>query len=108
VISKHIDWATGHGIDAFSISWWTTGNDERTWDYHNKENLDTLLRNPLIKDIEFCILYEDYGRLPVKRIIYDYDPNGNEFIPLDDPQNMQRLLEDFNSLQILTSHIHNT
>ncbi|MGB9817439.1 MAG: glycoside hydrolase family 99-like domain-containing protein [Desulfurococcaceae archaeon] len=98
VISKHIDWATGHGIDAFSISWWTTGNDERTWDYHSKENLDTLLRNPLIKGIEFCILYEDYGRLPVKRIIYDYDPNGNEFIPLDDPQNMQRLLEDFKFL----------
>ncbi|MCR6669665.1 MAG: glycoside hydrolase family 99-like domain-containing protein, partial [archaeon YNP-WB-040] len=98
VISKHIDLATGHGIDAFSISWWTTGNDERTWDYHSKENLDTLLRNPLIKDIEFCILYEDYGRLPVKRIIYDYDPSGNEFIPLDDPQNMQRLLEDFKFL----------
>jgi len=98
VISKHIDWATGHGIDAFSISWWTTGKDERTWDYHSKENLDALLRNPLIKDIKFCILYEDYGRLPVKRVIYDYDPKGNEFIPLDDSKNVQRLLEDFNFL----------
>jgi len=29
VISKHIDWATGHGIDAFSISWWTTGRTKR-------------------------------------------------------------------------------
>jgi len=98
VISKHIDWATGHGIDAFSISWWTTGKDERTWDYHSKENLDALLRNPLIKDIKFCILYEDYGRLPVKKVIYDYDPKGNEFIPLDDSKNVQRLLEDFKFL----------
>jgi outer membrane murein-binding lipoprotein Lpp len=98
LISKHIDWATGHGIDAFSISWWTTGKDERTWDYHSKESLDALLRNPLIKDIKFCILYEDYGRLPVKKVIYDYDPNGNEFIPIDDPKNEQRLLEDFNFL----------
>ena len=43
VISKHIDWATGHGIDAFSVSWWTTGKDERTWDYHDIRNFESFL-----------------------------------------------------------------
>jgi hypothetical protein len=95
VISKHIDWATGHGIDAFSISWWTTGKDEKVNCYYEAENILRFLENPLSKDIKFCILYEDYGRLPVKNIIYDYDPRGNEFIPIDDSKNKARLIEDF-------------
>jgi hypothetical protein len=96
VISKHIDWATGHGIDAFSISWHTTGSDERTWDYHCTENLEAFLRNPLLNDMRFCILYEDHDRFPVKTITYDYDPvHGTELMPVDRAENKARLLEDF-------------
>jgi len=96
VIARHIDWATGHGIDAFSISWHTTGNDERTWDYHVTRNFESFLNNPLNKDIMFCILYEDYDRLRKKIITYEYDPvHGTELIPLDDPENKERLISDF-------------
>jgi hypothetical protein len=95
VIYKHIDWATGHGIDAFAISWWTTGNDERTWDYHNTRNLDAFLRNPLIKDIKFCILYENNGRL---RISNPDNPSFKWIEDLNDPFNRQRLISDFEFL----------
>jgi hypothetical protein len=96
VIAKHIDWATGHGIDAFSISWHTTGNDERTWDYHVTRNFEGLLNNFLTKDIKFTILYEDYDRLRRKIITYEYDSvHGTELIPVDDPGNKERLISDF-------------
>ena len=57
VISKHIDWATGHGIDFFIMSWWGPNSfeDEILKNY--------ILKNPLIKDVKFAILYESLGRL---------------------------------------------
>jgi len=95
VISKHIDWATGHGIDAFCMSWWTTGNDERTWDYHNTRNLEAFLKNPLAKDMQFCILYENNGRLKVTN---PDDPAEKWIEDLDDPFNKGRLVSDFEYL----------
>jgi hypothetical protein len=95
VISKHIDWATGYGIDAFSISWWTTGNDERTWDYHLMKNLEALIENPLINDIRFYILYENNGRL---RISNPYDQPTKWVEDLNDQFNRRRIIEDLEFL----------
>jgi hypothetical protein len=95
VISKHIDWAMGYGIDAFSISWWTTGNDERTWDYHSIKNIEALIENPLINDIRFCILYENNGRL---RISNPHDPPTRWVVDLDDQFNRRRIEEDLEFL----------
>jgi hypothetical protein len=95
VISKHIDWATGHGIDAFSVSWWSTARDERTWDYHTTENLEILLKDPLIDNIRFAILYENNGRL---RISNPNDPSPRWIEDLNDPFNRNRLVSDFEFL----------
>jgi uncharacterized protein YxeA len=91
VISKHIDWATGHGIDAFSISWWTTGKDEKVNWYYEADNILRFLENPLSKDIKFLILYENNGRL---RISNPNDPPSRWIQDLDDPFNRQRIITD--------------
>ena len=52
VISKHIDWATGHGIDYFMISWANSG--PRSGPSRTK----SILENPLIEQIKFAIFYE--------------------------------------------------
>lgn len=46
VMSKQIDWAMGHGIEVFIISWWGPGSweDETLRDY--------ILKNPLVKDVK--------------------------------------------------------
>lgn len=85
VISKHIDWATGHGIDFFMISWW--GPDS----FEDRVIKDYFLKNSLIDDIKFAILYESLGRL---RATGDGDIN----IDLNDPANKEVLLTDFNYL----------
>jgi polyhydroxyalkanoate synthesis regulator phasin len=101
VIAKHIDWATGHGIDAFSVSWWTTGNDERIWDYHATRNFESFLNNILIKDIKFCILYENNGRFKTKN---QEEHPYNWIQNLDDEFNRKRLLEDFTFLTKYFNH----
>ncbi|MBS3789050.1 glycoside hydrolase family 99-like domain-containing protein, partial [Candidatus Bipolaricaulota bacterium] len=50
VVAKHIDWATGHGIDAFMINWW--GNPDM------KKRLRDYLNNPLADEIEYFILWD--------------------------------------------------
>ena len=91
VISKHIDWATGHGIDFFLISWWGPSDDElRPWDRYIDANIrDCFLGNSLVQDIKFGILYESSGRLIEK-------PPGK--FDLDNPVNIQRLIDDFDYL----------
>jgi hypothetical protein len=98
VIDKHIDWATGHGIDAFAISWW--GNDlenpnPQVTGGHPYDLVDfeeTFLRSPLLKDIKFFILYENTGRLKIQN---PTDPPERWVQDLDDPFNRNRLLQDF-------------
>jgi len=60
IMSKHIDWATGHGIDGFFISW--SGYEEGDVKYFDS-NLKILLNNPLASQIKIAILYESIGRL---------------------------------------------
>jgi hypothetical protein len=83
VMSKHIDWATGYGINVFLISWsgYESGN-------LNDENFKLLLKNPLSKDIKFAILYESIGRLK----------NSNPGWNLSDPENVEILDRDFSYL----------
>jgi glycoprotein endo-alpha-1,2-mannosidase len=50
LIAKHIDWATGHGIDFFVNSW--SGPNSNT-DIALKQNI---LQNQLIGDIGFCVV----------------------------------------------------
>ena len=49
VIAKHIDWATGYGIDFFLFDFWD--RDSASWRY------PPLLQHPLIGDIKFALSY---------------------------------------------------
>jgi hypothetical protein len=93
VISKHIDWATGHGINAFCMSWHSTGKNDTTymgWNAHITANMDAFLKNPLAKQMQFCILYENNDRMKEgpESFVQDFD----------DPFNRKRLLSDFTFL----------
>ena len=84
VINQQIDWATGHGIDFFAVSWWGPGSRE-----------DTILRQHLLQsqlapDIRFAVLYESTGRLA---------QSADGTFNLDDPVNRQKLLDDLTYLQ---------
>lgn len=79
VISKHIDWATGHGINTFIISWWGPGS----WEDVTLRSY--ILKNDLVKNINFFILYESNGRL---------DLNAN----LEDQRNVRVFFTDFDYL----------
>ena len=97
-ISKHIDWATGHGIDAFAVSWWgdpssCTDTNQHPWDLLNFE--ERFLKHPMLNHMKFCILYENNGRLKVTN---RDDPAEKWVEDLDDPFNRSRLLSDFEYL----------
>jgi hypothetical protein len=85
IMSKHIDWATGYGVDVFLVSW--SGYEQGDLKYFD-DNLKLLLKNPLSKDIKFAILYESVGRLK------DSHPGWN----LSDPENIEILDRDFSYL----------
>ena len=85
LISKHIDWATGHGIDYFLISWGYAGGPGGFNDMVLKE----ILRNQLIGQIKFAILYESGGRLK---------KNEKGEFNLSDSTNREQLINDFNYL----------
>jgi len=87
VMSKHIDWATGHGIDVFAVSWTGyEGGDPKYFD----DNLKLLFNNTLSKHVKIAILYESPGRLKT---------TNNPLAPwekdLSDPENLKILLTDF-------------
>jgi hypothetical protein len=89
VISKHIDWATGHGIDTFSVSWWGDVNV-------SAENLtNAFLKHPMANQMMFFILYENNGRL---RISNPNEPSSEWIEDLDDSFNRSRLISDFELL----------
>jgi hypothetical protein len=59
VINKHVDWATGHGIDVFIINW------DGPYGYQDDALKNYFLEADLVKrgDIKFGILYETHWRL---------------------------------------------
>jgi archaellum component FlaC len=90
VMSKHIDWATGYGIDGFLVSW--TGYEYGDLRYFD-DNFKLFLNNPLSKDVLIAILYESPGRLRTTG-----NPNAPWEIDASSPENLQTLLSDFEYL----------
>jgi|GEM_PF-746748 len=87
VISKHIDWATGYGINLFLVSW--SGYEEGDLKFFD-ENLQLMFNISISQDIYIAILYESVGRLisrppPV-------------YISLDDERNVEILTSDLRYL----------
>jgi len=83
VINQHIDWASGHGIDFFALSWWGPDSPE------NAVIQNAFVKSDLIGDMRFAILYESIGRL---------NHIGRK-IDLNDPTNRQILLDDLTFIQ---------
>jgi DNA-binding ferritin-like protein len=90
VMSKHIDWATGYGIDGFLVSW--TGYEYGDLRYFD-DNFKLFLNNPLSKDVLIAILYESPGRLRTTG-----NPNAPWEIDASSLENLQTLLSDFEYL----------
>jgi hypothetical protein len=89
VISKHIDWMTGHGIDFILPSWW--GPYYEGYNGQPDANFKEFLKNPLAQHIKFAINYESNGRLKV----CGTSPFENIFFG---NSNRQRFLSDFDYL----------
>ncbi|NEU58612.1 glycoside hydrolase family 99-like domain-containing protein [Halorussus sp. MSC15.2] len=79
VISQHVEWATTHGIDFFSMSWWGQGS------WEDVTIKDYVLPTVPATEVDFHILYEPFGTL-------DGEPGS---IDLDNPSNRRQLVEDF-------------
>ena len=84
ILNQQIDWAAGHGIDFFAVSWWGPGSRE------DSVLKDHFLKSPLIQEFQFVILYESAGRLQVS-------PDGT--INIDSLENQDTLLKDLTYLQ---------
>jgi hypothetical protein len=78
VFSKHVDWATGHGIDFFSFDWF----GPQSVNYVDK-NVKSYLENPLIRDVQFIIMF-DSNRLVGTGGAWDIDDSANRKILEDD------------------------
>ena len=83
VICRHIDWATGHGIDFFLVSWWGPGT------YEDETLKNYILKSPLIGSIKIAILYESLGRLK----------SSGGFLYLSEAENQEVLIADFKYLE---------
>jgi hypothetical protein len=95
VISKHIDWATGHGINCLFMSW------VPTWDGGSLQLLDNIgkfMQNPLSADIMISIQYEGIeDRL--RRAGVERNAEGIYYIQNSDQWKM--IIEDVKTLEKL-------
>jgi hypothetical protein len=90
VIAKHIDQATGHGINTFVFSWGIFESNEKA----NKrihENILNFLSHPFSNQIYFYLLYELPHRLSAGNIIADEYGYYN----LSDSNKWKVVVEDF-------------
>ena len=69
VVSKHIDWSTGHKIGKWLSSWW--GPSSRSG-----AALKRIFANPLISDIDIGIVYEGDGLLKSNQNRWDLNDGG--------------------------------
>jgi hypothetical protein len=83
VIRQQIDWATGHGVDFFAISWWGEGT------FEDEAVKSHFLKTRLIDELSFAILYESKGRLQAEE---------NAPIDLSDTHVRETLISDFQYL----------
>jgi len=86
VISKHMDWMTGHGVDFLILDWWGVDNSDHR--FINKVNLELVMANPLASETQFSVVYES-GHLVNLR------PVGIDF---DDPTILTHFLSDMSYL----------
>jgi len=89
VISKHVDWATGHGINTFFFSWGIFEDDNRTFTVHR--NILNFISNPLSSQVHISILYELPHRLRSAGI--KADEYG--FFTISPNDNLSKISEDF-------------
>jgi len=84
VISKQIDIFTGYGVNVLFISW--SGKEYENTYYNDRRLKYIFLKNPLITNVKFAILYETHGRLTK-------DKDG--LIDLNNDTNKRIFMEDF-------------
>jgi len=74
--AKHIDWATGHGINCFYLGW---GEGEEK--NHNEycKNYQLLLSSPLINQIKIAVQYETWRRLSYNQVPLVFSGNRDKF-----------------------------
>jgi len=79
-VSKHIDWATGHGIDFFTLDWY--GTESITSPYFNwsSVNVRAFTENPLVDDIQFMIMFDSSALLSFP---LDIDSSANRKVLQD-------------------------
>ncbi|MBN1935492.1 MAG: glycoside hydrolase family 99-like domain-containing protein [Anaerolineae bacterium] len=78
VLDRHIDWATGHGIDLFAASWW--GRDS----FEDEVLRVHLPAAALGSEIQFAVLYESAGLLKQQDGHFDLDDAANRRQFVDD------------------------
>jgi hypothetical protein len=105
VIARHIDWATGYGINAFAISWWGETSTNPNSPGANPNDLPKLegafLQHRMLNQMKFFVLYENNGRLKIQN---PDDPSEKWVEDLDDPFNRDRLVSDFEYLTKYFTH----
>jgi len=82
-INTQIDWATGHGIDLFIMSWW----GQNSWEDVTLK--DYFLKASLATDIKFCIFYET-------RML---SVTAQDKVDLNNQANREQLIQDFKYIE---------
>ena len=105
VIARHIDWATGYGINAFAISWCGETSTNPNSPGANPNDLPKLegafLQHRMLNQMKFFVLYENNDRLKIQN---PDDPSEKWVEDLDDPFNRDRLVSDFEYLTEYFTH----
>ncbi len=83
VAEQHIEWASEHGIDVFTLDWWPVQHQE------NQAGIAAFLSAGNISDIDFTIFYETWDLA--------FDP-ARGYADLDRPGVRQAFLEDMAQL----------
>jgi len=93
VVARHVDWATGYGVNTFAVSWHGSTSDSNYYRARITQNFESgLLKSQLLSQIGFCILYENNDRLKIQN---PNDPAERWIEDLDDPYNREALVSDF-------------
>jgi hypothetical protein len=95
IISKHIDWATGHGVNCFFMSW------VPTWDGGSLQLLENIARfmdNSLSSNIMVAIQYEGIvDRLRRAGV----EPDANGIYHIENSNQWKMIVEDMKTLKEL-------
>jgi hypothetical protein len=86
-LSKHIEWATSYGIDAFMIEWW--GLPGGGFPAGIDDVVQRFLDNPDFKKIKFFFVYS------FSQALRKYGEPTAPIIDLDDPERVNKLVSDY-------------